>query len=69
MTSEQVKRLDSLGLSFDDLVELYTESENGDAFSASLKNRGVNSKPLRAKLVKCLQAVAKQHTPHNSAQL
>ena len=57
VTDAQAKRLDSLGLSFDDLVKLYSESTGIDDFCSVLKARGVNSKPLREKLVKCLRTL------------
>ena len=51
-TKAQANRLDSLGLSVTDLVKLYRQSQNSEVFSKTLKDLGVNSKPLRDKLLK-----------------
>lgn len=54
ITAPQAKRLDVLGLGYEDLVKLHTESNDTDVFIKILKDKGVNSKPLREKLVKLL---------------
>ena len=56
VTSAQAKRLDSLGFSHQNLVELRSECGDDTTFCQTLKDRGVNSKPLQQKLVKCLPA-------------
>lgn len=59
VTVPQARRLDSLGFTFDGLVELHSDSKSDDAFCTILKDKGVKSKPLREKLVKCLHALGK----------
>lgn len=54
ITSLQAKRLDSLGFTFEGLVKLYRECDPAK-FQAVLKEKGVNSKPLREKLAKQLK--------------
>ena len=56
ITSAQAKRLDSLKLGYGDLVKLRSECAGDEAFKKTLKEKGVNSKPLREKLVKLLPA-------------
>ena len=58
VTSNQAKRLDSLGFAYQDLVQLYSNSKDKEDFITTLKKRGVNSKPLREKLAKLLQSRA-----------
>lgn len=55
ITPAQANRLDALGLSHEDLLKLSSESKDAEVFMKVLKDRGVNSKPLREKLVKQLQ--------------
>ena len=55
ITSAQAKRLDALGFSHQALEKLQSESKDPAAFQQALKERGVNSKPLREKLSKLLQ--------------
>ena len=50
----QAKRLDALGFTHAGLVKLPSEAKDEEDFSETLKARGVNSKPLRAKLSKLL---------------
>ena len=52
VTTAQAKRLDELGLDFQDLLKMNSESKTPEEFQTALKNRGVNSKPLREKIVK-----------------
>lgn len=54
VTRTQAKRLDDLGFTRRDLVKLYADSKDRDVFMKVLKDKGVNSKPLREKLVKLL---------------
>lgn len=54
ITSPQAKRLHALGLGYEDLVQLHVDSKDKDVFLKVLKDKGVNSKPLREKLVKLL---------------
>ncbi len=54
ITAPQAKRLDTLGVSHAGLVKLRSEAKDSDDFSMRLKAKGVNSKPLRAKLAKLL---------------
>ena len=55
VTPAQAKRLDDLGLGYEDLTTLYRHSKDKDVFCSVLKKKGVNSKPLREKLVKLLR--------------
>lgn len=55
MTTAQAKRLDNLGFTYGDLVKLHADFKDRDAFLTVLKDKGVNSKPLREKLAKLLQ--------------
>ncbi len=50
ITVSQAKKLDQLGLSYKGLVTLWANSGNPNRFSEALKEKGVNSKPLRLKL-------------------
>ena len=59
VTAAQAKRLDSLGFSHASLVELRSVCEDDPTFCQSLRKRGVRSKPLQQKLVKCLHAPSK----------
>lgn len=54
ITKSQAKRLDILGLGHEDLVQLHSSSKDEEEFLKFLKEKGVNSKPLREKLVKLL---------------
>ncbi len=54
VTAPQAKRLDTLGYTYTDLVTLRKEFKDGEHFKEILKTRGVNSKPLREKLLKLL---------------
>ena len=51
----QAKKLVSVGFSYAGLVKLYTEAKDEEDFSKKLKAKGVNSKPLQAKLAKLLR--------------
>ena len=53
VTSAQAKKLDSLGFSYEDLKKLRSDLDPTE-FLQALKDRGVNSKPLREKLLKLL---------------
>lgn len=55
ITAAQAKRLDDLGLGYEDLTTLYRESKDKNVFCSVLKNKGVNSQSLREKLVKSLR--------------
>ena len=59
VTSLQAKKLDSLGMSFSVLVNLHITAKSEDKFQQILKAKGVNSKPLREKLVKLLHSRTK----------
>ena len=50
VTSQQVKRLNSLGLSYENLVSLRQSSESKDEFIQALRDKRVFSEPLREKL-------------------
>ena len=50
LKSAQAKRLDDLGLGYEDLVKLHADSQDRDTFMKALKAKGVNSKPLCAKI-------------------
>ena len=63
LTSAQAKRLDALGIKFEDLLNLYLESSTRETFHTVLKERVINSKPLREKLEKALG-----HTHYTSTQ-
>ena len=63
-TSTQAKRLDALGIEFKDLFNLYLEISNREAFHTVLKERGINSKPLREKLEKTLEQSRRTSTQH-----
>ena len=55
VTAAQARRLDNLGLGIQELVKLHKDIGNPEEFLTRLKERGVNSKILREKLVKTLQ--------------
>ncbi len=55
VTAPQAKRLDVLGLSYSALLSLRLESKKEEDLIATLKAKGVNSKPLREKLTKLLK--------------
>ena len=50
ITSAQAKRLDDLGLTYDELRFLRKSSDSTDDFVTTLSSKGVNSKALREKL-------------------
>ena len=50
VTREQVKRLDDLGLCYEELVSLRQSSESKDEFMQALRDKRVFSEPLREKL-------------------
>ena len=50
LTTLQAKKLESLGLSYEDLTKLLQETGGGEAFHNALKDIGINSKLLREKL-------------------
>ena len=52
ITPAQDKRLDTLGLKFEDLLKLYRESADREAFLTTMKEKGIGSKPLREKLTR-----------------
>ena len=54
ITAPQAKRLDALGLGHEELVQLHSNSKGREKFIKVLKDKGVNSKPLREKLAKLL---------------
>lgn len=58
VTSPQAKRLDQLGFCYAKLVKLHSEAKGEDDFTKTLKAKGVNSKPLQAKLWKLLGSKA-----------
>ena len=55
VTPGQAKRLDTLGLGVEELRKLRAEYKDNEVFLKILKDRGVNSKPLREKLTKVLR--------------
>ena len=55
LTAAQARRLDTLGLGFQELLKLHKDTANPEEFLKMLKERGVRSKPLKEKLVKVLQ--------------
>ena len=55
VTAAQARRLDTLGLGFQELLKLHKDISNPEEFLTNLKERGVRSKILREKLVKTLQ--------------
>ena len=59
VTVAQATRLDSLGFSHASLVELRSACESDTTFCQTLRGRGIRSKPLQQKLVKCLRAPPK----------
>ena len=54
ITKTQAKRLDTLGLGYEDLSKLRCTHKDKEVFMQALKDKGVNSKPLREKLSKIL---------------
>ena len=54
ITATQAKRLDSLSLSYEALIELRASSKDGEDFTSALHKRGVNSKKLREKLTQLI---------------
>lgn len=59
ITAAQAKKLVSVGLSHSSLLKLHSEAKDENEFSKKLKTKGVNSKPLQAKLAKLLGSKAK----------
>ena len=55
VTAAEARRLDTLGLGFQELLKLHKDISNPEEFLTNLKERGVRSKILREKLVKTLQ--------------
>ena len=55
ITKPQAKRLDDLGFTYEDLVKLRSKHKDREVFQQVLKDKGVNSKPLREKLSKNLR--------------
>lgn len=58
ITAPQAKRIDTVGLSYAGLVKILSEAKGEEDFSSILKSKGINSKPLRAKLWKLLKSKA-----------
>ena len=54
ITAPQAKRLDQLGLTLSKLRRIHSEAKDTESFKMTLKSKGVNSKPLQAKLAKLL---------------
>ena len=54
ITVIQAKRLDVLGFTYSKLRRIHSEAEDAESFMKTLKSKGVNSKPLQAKLAKVL---------------
>ena len=54
LTTLQAKKLDSLGLTYEDLAKLLQETGGGETFHKALKDKGINSKLLREKLASSL---------------
>ena len=54
LTPTQAKKLNALGLTFDDLFTLYLQSGTKEAFLAALKAKGIRGNLLGEKLVKAL---------------
>ena len=63
LTSAQAKRLDALGIQLKVLLNLYLETSTREVFHTILKERGINSKPLRRKLEKVLTQLTVSCTP------
>ena len=55
LTAAQAKRLDVLGLGFNDLLKLQRDSGSRDEFLTAMKDNGIRSGPVREKIVKALQ--------------
>ena len=55
LTAAQAKRLDVLGLGFNDLLKLHRDSGSRDEFLTAMKDNGIRSGPVREKIVKALQ--------------
>ncbi len=57
ITKVQAKRLNELGLAYDTLKTLRSQSASDDAFKKELIAKGVKSKPLREKLTKLVSVI------------
>lgn len=68
ITAPQAKRMVSLGLSYVRLKQLHFEAKDAEDFSKKLKEKGVNSKPLRVKLSLLLGSKAKQPSATSTAK-
>ncbi len=55
ITSAQAKKLDGMGLGYGDLEQLRQACKDREEFVRTLKDRGINSKPLQQKLSKHFQ--------------
>ena len=53
--STQARRLDSLGLSYEELLYLQKSMDCNNDFAQLLHENGVNSKPLREKLLSVIK--------------
>ena len=60
ITACQAKRLDTLGFNHQSLIQLRKEASDDEGFMKKLKDKGVNSKPLRKKLSLSLVQLVKQ---------
>ena len=60
ITSNQAKRLDSLGFTRESLIQLCKDCSSTDHFVDALKKKGVNSKQLQAKLSAIVPALLKR---------
>ena len=57
LTTPQAKRLDSLGLDYEEVCRLQHDCVDKEEFLEGLKGRGVKSKPVRYKLLKAALVV------------
>ena len=53
--STQARRLDSLGLSYEELLYLQQSTDCNNDFAQCFHEKGVNSKPLREKLLSVIK--------------
>ena len=53
--STQARRLDSLGLSYEELLYLRQSTDCNNDFAQRFHKKGVNSKPLREKLLSVIK--------------
>ena len=67
LTAAQAKRLDVLGLGFNDLLKLHrdsgTRSGSRDEFLTAMKDNGIRSGPVREKIVEALQQFSSPQLP------